>query len=193
MKLILASKSPRRAELMDMLGFPYEAIGSDVSENVPDIIEPSCLVEYLAKSKADSVFQIHPGDCVIGCDTLVYINGEILGKPYTKEKSVLYLKKLRGCTHSVYTGICVRMGKECIVSHDCTEVSFGTISDEEIEWYVSTGDPFDKAGAYGIQGPAALFIETIRGNYFNVVGLPIPLLYHMLKKIGYPLLFTSDE
>ncbi len=193
MKLILASKSPRRSELMKMLGVPFSVVESDVREGNEQIQSPGEYVEQLAKKKAESVYHRYPKECVIGFDTVVYIDGEILGKPHTPENAVKYLKKLRGRKHTVYTGVCVFLGNQVLVSHDCTEVHFIEMTDAEIDWYVSTGDPLDKAGAYGIQGPAALFVDSIQGNYFNVVGLPISLLYQMLKEAGYPLLMCQNE
>ncbi len=193
MNLILASKSPRRFDLMKMLGFPFSVVESDISEEDEQIQSPWEYVEHLASKKAESVYHKHPEDCIIGFDTIVYIDGEILGKPHTPENAVAYLKKLRGRTHLVYTGVCVLLGNQVLVSHDCTKVHFIEMTDAEIEWYVSTGEPLDKAGAYGIQGPAALFVDSIQGNYFNVVGLPIPLLYQMLKKVEYPVLICRNE
>ena len=193
MKLILASRSPRRAELMTMLGIPFEVICSNVSEDPAEISDPSLLVEQLAKGKADAVFKSHPNDCVIGCDTIVFLDGEILGKPLTPEMAAGFLKKLRGRTHQVFTGICIRLGKRTLVRNECTYVTFGHMSDAEIRKYVSSGEPFDKAGGYGIQGHAGVFIDSIHGNYFNVVGLPVSLLYRMLKDIGYLVPVSADE
>lgn len=184
MRIILASQSPRRRELFQMLHIPYEAIVSEVEETVPEHIAPGALVETLALQKAQAVFAQHPEACVIGADTIVYIDGEIVGKPKDDENAKRILGKLQGRSHEVYTGVAVLTSKGTEVKHDVTRVTFAPMTEREISWYVSTGEPRDKAGAYGIQGPGGIFVDRVEGNYFNVIGMPLPLLYRMLTKAG---------
>ncbi|HWR21996.1 MAG TPA: Maf family protein [Feifaniaceae bacterium] len=184
MRIILASQSPRRRELMRMLNIPYEAIVSDVEEDVPEQIAPGELVEALALQKARAVFAQHPEACVIGADTVVYIDGEILGKPRDDADAAGILRRLRGRTHEVYTGVAVLAPTGEEVDRDVTRVTFAPMTEREIAWYVKTGEPRDKAGAYGIQGPGGIFIDRVEGNYFTVIGMPLPLLYRMLARAG---------
>lgn len=181
MRIILASQSPRRRELMEMLHIPYEAIVSEVEEIVPDDIAPGALVETLAHQKAQAVSLQYPEACVIGADTIVYIDEEIVGKPKDDADAQRILTKLAGRSHDVYTGVAVLTPKGAEVRHDVTHVTFAPMTQQEIDWYVGTGEPRDKAGAYGIQGPGGVFVDCVEGNYFTVIGLPLPLLYRMLK------------
>ena len=169
MKIILASQSPRRREILQLMEIPFEVIESHVQEIPPVGASPEELVKALAEQKARAVFALHPEDCVIGADTVVDLDGRVLGKPHTPERAKEYLHLLQGRSHIVYTGICAR-----------TDVTFRPMSDEEIDWYVGTGDPLDKAGSYGVQGPASLFVDHLEGNYFNIIGMPAPTLYEML-------------
>ena len=184
MNIILASGSPRRREILTMAGIPFTVVTSDIEEQVPPGLSVEETVMSLARQKAEAVFKDHPGCCVIGADTVVYLDGEILGKPHTPENAAAFLSRMQGRQHSVYTGLVVLTDKGADVRFDRTEVTFAPMTREEIEWYVSTGEPLDKAGAYGVQGPAGLFVQKIEGVYFNVVGLPLPLLYVMLKDAG---------
>ncbi len=184
MRIILASQSPRRRELMRMLNISFEAIVSEVEEDVPEQIAPGELVEALALQKAQAVFGQHPEACVIGADTIVYIDGEILGKPKDDADAANILGKLQGRTHEVYTGVAVLAPTGMEVKHDVTRVTFAPMTEDEIAWYVKTGEPRDKAGAYGIQGPGGIFVDRVEGNYFTVIGMPLPLLYHMLVRAG---------
>ncbi len=182
MKLILASASPRRRELFSMIGLDFSVIVSEVEEIVPDGVGPDELVMSLAKQKAEAVFLEHGGDCVVGADTIVYLDNEIIGKPRDERDAALILRKLAGRTHTVYTGLAVLSGNDCDIVCDTTDVTFAPMTDAEIDWYISTGEPLDKAGAYGIQGPGGMFVNSIVGNYFTVIGLPLPKLYQLLKK-----------
>lgn len=184
MRLILASESPRRRELLSMLGFPYEAIVSAVEETVPADIAPDALVETLALQKAEAVAQMHPDACVIGADTIVYIDGQIIGKPRDDADATRILGLLQGRAHAVYTGVAVLTPRGRDLRHDITRVTFAPMTEREIAWYVSTGEPRDKAGAYGIQGPGGIFVERVEGNYFTIIGMPLPLLYRMLREAG---------
>ena len=182
MDIILASASPNRKELLERIGLPFSVVVSHVVENVSSSLPTGEYVMELARQKAESVAADYPDACVIGADTVVDLDGTILGKPHTPENAKAYLSAMQGREHLVYTGVAVTVHGKTIVDVEKTSVTFAPMSGEEIEWYVATGDPLEKAGAYGIQGPAGMFVSAIRGDYFNVVGLPIHLLYRMLQK-----------
>ena len=184
MEIILASASPNRKELLERVGLPFSVVVSHVREDVPPLTPTGEYVMTLARRKAESVAADHPEACVIGADTVVDLDGTILGKPHTPEKAKAFLSALQGRTHLVYTGIAVSVRGETYVDAEKTSVTFAPMSEEEIGWYVATGDPLEKAGAYGIQGPASLFVSAVGGDYSNVVGLPVRLLYTMLRKAG---------
>lgn len=187
MKIILASASPRRKELMEQLGLEFEIRVSDVEEIVTGT-NPTEVVKELSALKARAVFQNTTEEVlVIGADTVVALDGEILGKPADRQDAENMLRRLQGREHSVYTGVtlCVRKnGEEKKISFsEGTGVRFYPMTEEEIKWYVETSEPEDKAGAYGIQGIGGRFVERIKGDYNNVVGLPIARLYHETKNI----------
>lgn len=182
MDIILASASPNRKELLERIGLPFSVVISHVVENVSSSLPTGEYVTELARQKAESVAADYPDACVIGADTVVDLDGTILGKPHTPENAKAYLSAMQGREHLVYTGVAVTVHGKTIVDVEKTSVTFAPMSGEEIDWYVATRDPLEKAGAYGIQGPAGLFVSAIRGDYFNVVGLPIHLLYRMLQK-----------
>ena len=182
MDIILASASPNRKELLERIGLPFSVVISHVVENVSSSLPTGEYVMELARQKAESVAADYPEACVIGADTVVDLDGTILGKPHTPENAKAYLSAMQGREHLVYTGVAVTVHGKTIVDVEKTSVTFAPMSGEEIDWYVATRDPLEKAGAYGIQGPAGLFVSAIRGDYFNVVGLPIHLLYRMLQK-----------
>ena len=138
--------------------------------------------EQLALQKALFALRLHPNDCVIGADTIVELDGEIIGKPKSSEDAICTLRRMQGRVHTVYTGIAVVKQDYQDIRFAATKVRFRPMSEKEIRWYVSTGEPMDKAGSYGVQGLASAFVESIEGNYYNVVGLPAPLLYEMLLK-----------
>lgn len=193
MKLILASSSQRRRELLTMCGYDYEIEVSRADESIlePD---PERFVMKLAERKAMEVFdrlgaREASDDCaepiaVLGSDTIVYYNGGIIGKPKDREDAFRILSMLSGKTHEVYTGVAVVTEKGCLAECDTTRVTFEELSDEEIEKYVASGEPLDKAGAYGIQGPFGMFVKKVEGNYFTVIGLPLPTAYRLLKSVG---------
>ena len=182
-RIILASKSPRRKELLSMIGLEYEVIPSEVDEDASET-EPSLMVEQLARQKAESVKEGRDGCIVIGSDTIVCLDGEIIGKPRDESDAFGILKRLQGKTHTVYTGLCIISDDQKIVCHDAARVTFAEMSDGEILDYIRTGEPMDKAGAYGIQGVGGVFVKHIEGSYFTVIGLPIHLLYENLGKLG---------
>jgi len=184
MKIILASQSPRRRELLTLMGLDFTVITSDIEENPPHGAAVDAYVSALALQKAEAVAKDHPNACVIGADTVVYLDGDILGKPHTPENAKKFLSRMQGRQHTVYTGVAVIANGKSDIRVDTTNVTFAPMSESEIDWYVSTGEPLDKAGAYGVQGPGGIFVKQIDGNYFNVIGMPLPILYHMLLDAG---------
>jgi len=185
-KIILASASPRRVELLNKLGLRFMQKVSSVSEDEAENLPPIRLVEKLALDKAKDVARRIDGGVVIGADTAVVFEDRILGKPADFCEAVEMLKMLSGNTHEVISGIALvdaETGKY-LVEHELTEVSFRDLTVEEIENYVRTGEPMDKAGAYGIQGIGAILVRGIRGCYNNVVGLPLTKLVEMLGRFG---------
>lgn len=184
MRIILASESPRRKELLTLMGLDYTVVASHVEERPPERASTEELVCALALQKACAVKAEYPADCIIGADTVVDLDGEVLGKPHTSENAKAYLTRMQGRKHVVYTGVAVLTPGREDVRCCTTEVWFAPMSEKEIDWYVATGEPLDKAGAYGVQGPGGIFVERINGNYFNVIGMPLPLLYHMLLDAG---------
>lgn len=183
MDVILASQSPRRRELLALLQIPFDVEVSGEQEIIPEDACPEQIVMALAEQKAQHVFLRHPNHCVIGADTIVVLDGHILGKPKTAAQAVEYLSALQGKNHYVLTGICVKTPHGSLSRYESTLVRFRPMTIDEITWYVSTGDPMDKAGAYGVQGLACCFVDSVDGNFFNVVGLPLPLLYSMLLEL----------
>lgn len=182
-KIVLASASPRRRELIRLITDDVLCVPSGEDETLPDGISASKVPEYLAQLKAKSVAVNYPDSIVIGSDTVVILGDEILSKPSCEEDAYKKLRALSGKVHRVVTGCCIIDGGNTRVFSEETEVEFLPLSDEEIYAYIATGEPMDKAGAYGIQGKASLFIKGIRGDYFNVVGLPVARLYQELKSI----------
>lgn len=183
MKIILASGSPRRRELMKYIVQDFEAVSLDTDETLPDGIDPMKASEYLANVKALAAAIKYPDAVVIGCDTTVICKGDILGKPHTKEECISCITLLSNArTHQVVTGCSIMYGDMIESFSEITDVSFRELSDEEIEKYASTDEPYDKAGGYGIQGLGSELIYNIDGDFFNVVGLPVTRLYQELKK-----------
>ncbi len=183
--LILASASPRRAELLKAAGIDFTVKVSDIDESLIVGESPRDYVLRLSREKALAV--AGKGDLVLGADTTVVIDsghgGEIAGKPVDEQDARRMLKLLSGRRHEVLTGVSLVLDDRIISEVEVTQVEFALMTDLEIDWYISTGEPMDKAGAYGIQGYASRFIERIDGNYSNVVGLPVQLVYTMLKKM----------
>ena len=180
--IILASASPRRKEIMQKYSYEIEVIPSNCEETVQDGLSPGQTARSLAEQKAKDVARSHPDDIVIGADTIVALDGEILGKPSSRDDAKKALQKLSGKTHEVITGVAIISGTEQEVYSAVTKVKFYPISDEEIDEYIRTGEPMDKAGSYGIQGKGGLFVEKIDGDYENVVGLPTASLSRKLKR-----------
>ena len=188
-RLVLASASPRRRELLDRFCIPYEVIPALGEEAAPEGLPPGELVSLLAANKAAEVaVRVGSGAVVVAADTVVEIEGRVLGKPGTEERAVEMLSELSGREHRVWTGVCVREGDRILTRSECTAVRFRELSGEEIRAYAATGEPLDKAGAYGYQSLACLFVDRIEGDYFNVVGLPVCTLGLMLREFGVELL-----
>lgn len=185
-KLLLASSSPRRAEILRAVGWPFEKLATNIDETLAQGESAEAAVERLALEKAEAAAKQHPTMLVLGADTMVVVDSEILGKPQDEAEARKMLRLLRGRWHDVLTGVALvrTEGNSCrVVAHERTQVRFGQMSDEEIDWYVQSGEPMDKAGAYAIQGRAALFIEEVRGDYWNIVGLPIRLVYRLTGEL----------
>jgi septum formation protein len=190
--LILASSSPRRQELLEGLGLTFRVHPSDASEIVDKYDTPAEYVEILSKRKASQVaalYRDHPNPCyVIGSDTVVVIDGDILGKPQDEQDAFDMLSRLQGRSHAVYTGLCLihAQTSEIQLGHSKTEVRIRSLTQDQIYRYIQTKEPFGKAGAYAIQGFGGALVDHIHGDYYTVVGLPLWLLGVFLDRVGYP-------
>ena len=173
MKIILASASPRRKELLTLAGFDYEVVVSECEEILPDGITPDKAVEELARQKAEDVFARHNDAMIIAADTVVALDNTILGKPQNEDDAFRMLSSLSGRRHTVFTGVCIKTKDKTDIFHVATEVDFYELSEKEIKDYIATKEPMDKAGSYGIQGKGFVLVKGIHGDYFNVVGLPL--------------------
>jgi septum formation protein len=180
--LILASQSPRRHQLLEQVNIPFSVVPSAVEEIVDNNLSPADIAMSLAKQKADEVFNNHPKSVVIGADTIVVANDKILEKPSNTQEAYDMLQLLSGDSHSVVTGVTINSDENNVTFFEETIVHFYPLTQEEIEMYVESGEPFDKAGAYGIQGLGAALVKKIEGDYFAVVGLPIAKVVRVLKK-----------
>lgn len=182
--LVLASQSPRRRRLLERLGLSFTVQVSPAEEVMPDDADPPTLVQTLAVDKVQPVAAAHPRALTLAADTLVALNGSLLGKPDSTDAARAMLHRLSGQTHTVYTGVAIShpASNRLATATVGTEVTFGVLSDAEIDAYVATGAPMDKAGSYGIQDDTgALFVERIDGDYYNVVGLPLRQTYLLLR------------
>jgi septum formation protein len=182
--LILASASPRRQELLRNAGIAFEVQPANICEDPrPGEAAKEC-AERLAREKALAIAQQRPHDCVLGADTVVVVDGLLLGKPSNAQDAIRMLRLLSGREHQVITGVCLMFGGKSAVASETTRVFVSPIDDQEIADYVASGEPMDKAGAYAIQGIASRWIPRIEGDYGNVVGLPIALAFRMLREIS---------
>ena len=194
MKIILASNSPRRKELLAGLGIPYDVfVLQGIDESYPDNLPANEVAEYIARKKAKAYRNENAKLSIINCqlsiiltaDTIVVCDGEILGKPHDAADACAMLRKLSGKTHQVYTGYCLQTADKTVSGTVCSDVTFKELSDEEITYYVEKYNPLDKAGAYGIQEWIGYIgITGIRGSYYNVMGLPVQRIYEEIKKLG---------
>jgi septum formation protein len=182
MELILASQSPRRKELLGLFHRPFTVRVADIDETMDESKDPAQEVARVSCLKATAVNR-QPDDIVIAADTIVVCDGRILGKPHSEEEAAQMLRLLSGRAHQVMTGVTVLQGDRRETATEITDVYFRPLSDAEICAYVRSGEPMDKAGAYGIQGGAALFVEKLCGDYYNVMGLPVCRLWQMLRQI----------
>ena len=181
--LVLASASPRRQELISIIEEKVIICPSGADESYSEDVLAETVPEMLAVRKALDISKKYPDDTVVGCDTSVIIDGEILGKPKDASDAERMLKLLSGKTHKVITGCAIFKGGKSISFSETTEVTFYPLTDKDIQDYLATNEPFDKAGAYGIQGKGSLLVKKIDGDYFNVVGLPVARLNKVLKMI----------
>ena len=180
---ILASNSPRRRELLHQIGLDDFIIDpAKGEETAPQGLTPGELVEHLALQKALEVARRHENDLILAADTIVTVEGKVMGKPADEEDARRMLRALSGRQSPVYTGVALCKGEKALVGHECTQVFFREMKEEEICWYVADGEPLDKAGAYGIQGKGARFISRIEGDYGNVVGLPLCRVVTMMEE-----------
>ncbi|MCI9550741.1 MAG: septum formation inhibitor Maf [Oscillospiraceae bacterium] len=186
MNIILASQSPRRRELLEQVGITgFQVISPDVDERVEPGLSPAGMVEELSLRKARAAAdKTGPDGLIIAADTVVALDGAVLGKPRDREDAFAMLSALSGREHRVYTGVSVLRGDRAVTEHEETAVCFRALAPGEIWGYIATGEPMDKAGAYGIQGVGALLVRGIRGDYCNVVGLPVFRLGRMLARFG---------
>lgn len=185
MRIILASASPRRRELTEMLGLEIKIIPAVGEERAPVGAPPAEVVCALARAKCEEVApNCAPGEVCVAADTIVWLDGKILGKPHSAAEARDMLAALSGRAHEVYTGVAVCRDGVLLAEAERTTVHFRDIAEEEIAAYIATGEPMDKAGAYGAQGKGAVFVKGIEGDFFNVMGLPLCLLDRMLKAVG---------
>lgn len=183
MQLILASGSPRRKELLSLFHIPFTVVPADVDETMDPANAPCEEVARLSAKKARAVKR-EPDDVVIAADTIVVCEGKVLGKPKSEENAYQMLSLLSGRDHQVMTGCTVLRGEKCETFTEVTDLHFRTLSEREIRAYIASGEPMDKAGAYGIQGGAALFCRRMEGDYYNVMGLPVCRLWQTLQSIA---------
>ena len=196
MKFILASSSPRRQELLLRLQTPFDIILPDVDESIiPPDGSPETYCTALAELKANDISQHYPNNLVIGSDTIVVLDDQIMGKPDDKSQAQKMLESLSGRTHHVYTGVCLKWAERNIhhLFAEITMVTFRELSEADINHYIESCPPYDKAGSYGIQDWSAVFVQEIKGCYDNVVGFPISRFYQELKKLGINLLDSLSE
>jgi septum formation protein len=190
LRWVLASGSPRRQALMRLFGKPFEVHPAQIEEHLPErAARPAVLGKQLAQAKAEAVAPQYPDALLIAADTLVVIDGRILGKPADEHEAFEMLRLLSGRTHTVITALCLLLRRDgctvrTVLDAQRSRVTFRPLSDEWIRWYLATGEPFDKAGAYGIQEYGALLIDKVQGCYFNVVGLPLATLAQRLEELG---------
>ena len=183
-RLVLASASPRRAELLTRAGYEFDVVPANVDERALVGESPERHVERLARAKSDAVAATYPGRIVLGADTIVAIDDILLGKPGDPAEAAAMLRRLSGRIHEVWTGVAVRLDDARLGAVERTRVTLTQLSDPQIDWYVRTGEPLDKAGAYGVQDIASRFVTRVEGSYTNVVGLPVSLVDRLLRDLA---------
>jgi septum formation protein len=182
--VILASASPRRRELLDLIGIAHEVRPADIDETALPAEAPIPHAERLARAKAHALAEGHPDIVVIAADTIVVVDGDILGKPRDEAHAAQMLRRLAGREHTVYTAIAVARGSQTESAVEAVRVTFRALTDDEIAAYIATREPMDKAGAYGIQGYGATIVERVEGDYFSVMGLGLRRLVELLERVG---------
>jgi len=182
-RYVLASTSPRRHELIKLTGFDFETRSPDADETVGEYDNHADMIMEIAERKVDAIKDVTDEDIVLGCDTLVMVDEEMLAKPLHEDEARSMLKKLSGRTHQVITGCALRHAGKTQRFHEEAFVNFSRLTDEEIKEYIATGEPFGKAGGYAVQGFAARFVNAISGDYYSVMGLPVSRVYRELKKL----------
>lgn len=180
-RLILASASPRRQELLQDLSYPFDIVAADCEEYFNRSLPIASAIEQIARQKALTVWEQHPEAVVLGADTMVCYKDQMMGKPENREDAYRMLKQLSGKTHTVVSGVAIVWKGKTELFHEKTSVTFYELEEELLERYLDSNEPYDKAGAYGIQGMGKLFVRELRGDYFNVMGLPIAAVYRHLK------------
>jgi septum formation protein len=184
MTLLLASASPRRAELLRAAGFAFDVQPAHADESIHPGETPEVYVRRVAEAKARAVLPSATGRVVVAADTTVVVDGHILGKPENEADAARMLRLISGRRHDVLTGVTVATAARMLTRVETTAVEFATLGDEDVAWYVASGEPADKAGAYAVQGLASRFVTRIEGSYSNVVGLPVALVYQLLRELG---------
>ena len=190
--LILASQSPRRRDLLSMLGLDFTVITADIDETMDGNLSVEDAVAAVCRKKAEAVAKDHPSDTIIAADTIVVVDDRVLGKPRDAEDAKAMLRILSGRSHTVMTAFCIWQKGETVTHVEKTNLRFKPLSDGEIAAYVATGSPMDKAGSYGIQDQAAIFVEALEGDYYNVMGLPVCSLVKTLRKNGMEVLGSTE-
>jgi septum formation protein len=187
LKIILASSSPRRADILNSIGLTFDTVPAQILEKPHPDEAPADYIMRLARAKVMAVARKTDYGLVIGADTIVVLDGRIIEKPADESDADRILRLLAGRWHAVMTGVSLydAQSKSEVADYDKTLVRFAQLSDREIAWYIASGEPMDKAGAYAIQGLGAIFVDEIAGNYHNVVGLPVPLVYRLARRLGY--------
>jgi septum formation protein len=192
-RVILASASPRRRELLTLIGINHEVRPPDIDESQLPAERPVAHAERLARAKAHTIAEHEPGAVVIAADTIVVVDGDVLGKPRDAAEARAMLRRLSGRTHTVLTAIAVALGSRTESAVESVDVTFRALSDEEIVSYIATGEPMDKAGAYGIQGYGATIVERVDGDYFSVMGLGLRRLVDILDRLGVRYTFERER
>ncbi len=190
--LILASQSPRRRDLLSMLGLEFTVVTADIDETMDETLSVEEAVAEVCQRKAEAVAQLHPHDTIISADTIVVVDGKVLGKPRNEDHAREMLRSLSGRSHRVMTAFCIWQKGEAMTHVEITNLRFKPLSNEEINAYVATGSPMDKAGAYGIQDQASIFVEALEGDYYNVMGLPVCALVKALRTSGIEVLGSTE-
>jgi septum formation protein len=183
-RVVLASSSPRRRELLSLIGIAHQVVPADIDESALPGEEPAAHAERLAREKAAAVAAREPDAVVVGADTIVVVDGDILGKPRDEAAAAAMLRRLAGRTHVVFTAVAVERGGRAASGVEAVDVTFRPLTDEEIGHYIATGEPMDKAGAYGIQGFGATIVERIVGDYFAVMGLALGRMVRLMRELG---------